>query len=130
MSEPRTTLDIAIELHQELTRELLARLKQRGRTAVDTLQVARQYLVHEGLLGGPHDPAELARLRALYRLYCRRLAEGLEQPNPPASLLQECARFCTSQGVSKDFGAAVTLTQAVQALSSASIPFTTSGAKQ
>lgn len=130
MSEASTTLDLAIELHHELTRELLARLKQRGRTAVDTLQVARQYLSHEGMLGGPHEAAELARLRSLYRLYCLRLTEGLSEPNPPASLLQEAARFCTSQGVSKDLGGAITQAQAVQALSNASIPFTTTGTKQ
>ena len=123
-------MTIAHQLHAALSVELLRRCQKPGKVPVELLSVARGFLQDHGLLGAAQDAADRARLQALYRLYCTRIEEALSTGTPRATVIAEVRHFLHAQGMAKDLGGAITSAQAVRALGSAALPFTTTKTRQ
>ena len=116
--------ELAQQILQSLLQQLIIQLAPQQRAAPGLLSVVRRYLKDEGFIGGPTAAADQARLQAMWEMYRQQLERALEADSPPAAVFSEARLFLEGQGVSKDLGSATEQAEALQALGSASLPFT------
>lgn len=119
----RATPEQLNELHW-LTVSALIKSLAAGDASAEELAVARAMCRDNGLCGTAQSDKERKAMQRLFALLVDQLTKAMQSPRPSAALVGEVRVFLASNGITKDLEGHTAKTQALEALSDASLPFT------